>query len=58
MTEKVTITVPTTGTCSQGHSVTHNLTTTVPQGSGGVATARANCGACGSLVYLSGSFSA
>lgn len=58
MAEKVTVTVYVSGTCPNGHNVGHNLQTTVPAGSGGVATARANCGACGQPVSMSGSFSA
>lgn len=58
MAEEVTVTVYVSGTCPGGHNVGHNLQTTVPKGSGGVANASANCGACGKPVRMSGSFSA
>jgi hypothetical protein len=60
VTEQITITVYVTGTCAGGHTVGHNLQTTVPKGSSGIANASANCGAdgCGKPVLLTGLFSA
>lgn len=54
MAEPVTVTARVTGTCPNGHTVAHDLQVTVPKGSGGIATARADCGACGKPVNLSG----